>query len=1110
MPDSRGQSVGAQRLAAVVTACACALLVGCAEAPRSEYSAVIARSAQITPGGQVSFNETLAPGAYSVLVTEDGIDIAAELTIGDRHRHSHDPTPRHGVHLTYISVDAPTALSVAARSIDHRTKTGKVALEILQWKRAAGTDPSALEQGDAAFSVALTSEQPVDDFDWERALVSLRSAVDYYARAKESQRSGLAYYTLANALYFRMSEWAKAEDSAGMAETNYRKFGDMKSAARAASLLAANLLERANELSSPRDRSTRDQLLKRADSTLERAANELSGDSLNLDATAAVNLRGIGRWYARDFDGAREFFLAALSDAASANDQATEANVLGNLAWLDYVSGRSHEAADEYARLLTVLEPQRQSNLYATHVANYALVLASLGEFDRAIALHTEVLDLAATMRDEAMRARQLVAIGALNLQRGESGQALTAARTALDLPDGLRERTQFNAALRLAGNAAMASSDYASANKYFSQLLDRALDEGEAARARVLLAGSFRGQGRSKQAAEQLAQALSNPDEWVQAQGLVERARLHMQGGRDADAAADLRAADRLFTALGLDAPRIETATLLARALIASGDARGALAAADSGIAIVSTIRARSANPKVRARFLASRYGPFEAKVAALLQLGHDSPDSQWLAMTTAEAARSQTLSELLATRATRSSTIDPDLQRARDRLVAQQLLLERRLSRAAADDPAVVEIRRDIQETQARLGALQGKSTRVATESAASRSSARLQTLRAGIPRDAAIAYFFVGELHSQLWLISQHELQHRQLPGREAIVEEMRRLAMPQQPSAPQPAGRTSSSNAIDEIAAALAASGAKRLTIVPDGPLADLPFAALQVAPETGRAQRLIERAVLSYAPSLTQSLGAASARSTASRQTTVAIVSDPVYARDDVRLAAVNSAGTTLRDAQAPDLLRLPYSGAEARAVRKNYASARVLALDGPNANAAAVANLPFAQLDVLHLAAHAVARDDDPSLSAVYLSAYDSRGLPMENSALTAEKVLQLGMRAELVVLSGCSTAGGTPLAGEGMLGLTHSFLANGSGAVLASLWAVDDAETARFIGDFYEAYSKGFDAAESLALAQRKWIAQSPQPDSWVTWATFVVRQGRVLDIKKGGGELQ
>jgi CHAT domain-containing protein len=169
-----------------------------------------------------------------------------------------------------------------------------------------------------------------------------------------------------------------------------------------------------------------------------------------------------------------------------------------------------------------------------------------------------------------------------------------------------------------------------------------------------------------------------------------------------------------------------------------------------------------------------------------------------------------------------------------------------------------------------------------------------------------------------------------------------------------------------------------------------------------------------------------------------------------------------------------------------------------------------VANLPFAQLDVLHLAAHAVARDDDPSLSAVYLSAYDSRGLPMENPALTAEKVLQLGMRAELVVLSGCSTAGGTPLAGEGMLGLTHSFLANGSGAVLASLWAVDDAETARFIGDFYEAYSKGFDAAESLALAQRKWIAQSPQPDSWGTWASFVVRQGRVLDIKKGGGELQ
>jgi hypothetical protein len=57
------------------------------------------------------------------------------------------------------------------------------------------------------------------------------------------------------------------------------------------------------------------------------------------------------------------------------------------------------------------------------------------------------------------------------------------------------------------------------------------------------------------------------------------------------------------------------------------------------------------------------------------------------------------------------------------------------------------------------------------------------------------------------------------------------------------------------------------------------------------------------------------------------------------------------------------------------------------------------------------------------------------------------------------VVLSGCATGDGRELRGEGVLGLTYGFLANGSNTVVASLWPVEDALTARFMEEFYTAY---------------------------------------------------
>ena len=77
---------------------------------------------------------------------------------------------------------------------------------------------------------------------------------------------------------------------------------------------------------------------------------------------------------------------------------------------------------------------------------------------------------------------------------------------------------------------------------------------------------------------------------------------------------------------------------------------------------------------------------------------------------------------------------------------------------------------------------------------------------------------------------------------------------------------------------------------------------------------------------------------------------------------------------------------------------------------------------------------------------------------------------------------------------GEGVLGLTYGFLANGSNSVVAALWPIEDASTARFMSEFYRAYKQSGSAAEALRSAQLRVRSSA----SSQLWSSFVVRANR------------
>ncbi|MFM6068649.1 MAG: CHAT domain-containing protein [Sphaerospermopsis kisseleviana] len=255
--------------------------------------------------------------------------------------------------------------------------------------------------------------------------------------------------------------------------------------------------------------------------------------------------------------------------------------------------------------------------------------------------------------------------------------------------------------------------------------------------------------------------------------------------------------------------------------------------------------------------------------------------------------------------------------------------------------------------------------------------------------------------------------------------------------------------------------------KHIIFIPQGDLFFIPFAALQ----DKKGQYLIEKHTIATAPSI-QVLDLLDQR----KQQNQGLVKDVLIVGNPIMPSKPLQPGEN-----PPETFNLPGAEQEAKQIAAIF---KTQALTGKAATETAIVQR-MPQAKIIHLAASNVTNKEGEFSDVLALGTSEQ-----DDGWLTSEEIINLNLKAELVVLSGNDTAIGK-VTNDGVIGLSRSFFTAGATSVIGSLWSVSDRETAFLMTEFYQELSKNPDQAAALRQAMLTTMKKYPNP---MYWAGFIL----------------
>jgi CHAT domain-containing protein/tetratricopeptide (TPR) repeat protein len=805
------------------------------------------------------------------------------------------------------------------------------------------------------------------------------------------------------------------------------------------------------------------------------------------------------------YSSAREAFSQALSLSRSLGDRRGEGEALNGVGMSSFRLGEVQPSVESLTQALAIWDELHYVYGEANALNNLGVLFYPMGEWQTSIDYHLRALDLIRSLADQRGEAFTLNNLAVAYDALGQPDTATRYLQDALRLFRLTGARAAAGRTLAVMGRIALAGNDPKTALTDEQEALSLAKAEGDRrseaeALERIGEVWDKRGDGiqATRFYQDSLAEFRSISNRQGEALalhqlGLAEVRRGSLDSGMELlDQALSIR------SNIGLRDRVAVTLSDMARVERDRGNLFAARERMEAALDHIEALRTRVAGPSLRTSYFASKADWYAFYIDVLMRLHKQAPQRGFdrLAFNAAERARARSLLETMAEMRGQIRQGAPteliDLERSLQRelnVQSNQLLA----LAAAPPTPRESPLRRRLDGTLTRLQQVEmriraGNPRYAALTQPQPISIDEIQ--RTILDRDTLLLEYSLAPEASYLWVVSRDSIHSYTLPGREAIETEATRfLEAASQRAAGLAVRRTATLLSRSLLAPARDLLGGKRLLVLADGALLALPFGAL---PEPGGTDPLMVNHEVVTLPSLS-ALALRRQENSASRPAamTALVIADPVFDREDTRVAAGSTASE--RGRLSLPLARLPFTLDEARAVAAALPPSQTRLALGFDARKSLLTGPDAAHFRVVHIATHGLLDAQSPELSGLVLSRVDSTGRE-QDGFLRLYEIFNLNLPADLVVLSACRSGLGKQIRGEGLLGLTRAFMYAGAARIVVTQWNVDDEATAELMRHFYE-FQFGPQRMRPAAALRGAQIAMWRQP-RWRSpyfWGAFV-----------------
>ncbi len=790
------------------------------------------------------------------------------------------------------------------------------------------------------------------------------------------------------------------------------------------------------------------------------------GDKLGV----ALALGNIGNVYQEQglYQQALDHHQQSLALSRELDDKAGVARTLGNIGNIYTKQGNYALALEYYQKSLPMKEEIKDgagvADLYGSIGSMYFMqdnYTQALEYYDKCLAMSWQ--------KNQAVSARVLSHIGAVYGMQGDMEKALEHQRRSLALSEGLKDEVGVALALGHMGLMYATRGEYMKALEHYqkSLALNEAMKNRNGSALTLYNIGRvYEAQGRHVQSLEEVNRAAALSGQ-IGSLDTFWRARL--------------------------------TAGMAHRALNQTAQARQAFTEA---VNTVETLRTKVAGGEQESqRFFENKLSPYLAMVDLLM-----TENNLAGAFSYAERAKGRVLLDVMHSgrvNITKAMTIQEQDQERKlnSQIVSLNTQIFRENQRETPDKVRVEALEKDLQKARLEYEAFETNLYAVHPELKVRRGEADILSLEGAgtllVDAGTAALEFVVTEEKTSIIILT------KSAPGSQAAVEVKvlpivikqkdleKRVKQFRNQVADRDQTFAENAKALFHLLLAPARSllrDKNTLIIIPDGPLWELPFQALQ-SPD---GRYLLKDHAIFYAPSLTvlhEMVKLRRQRRDLTTNPTLLAVGNPMLGEQTVKRVQDATMGEKLGP--------LPAAQRQAEELGKLYGQQRSKVYIGTDATEDRV-KTESVNYNILHLAAHGAINNRSPMYSHIVLSQMDDKG--KEDGLLEAWELMKLDLKADLAVLSACETARGRVIGGEGVIGLAWALFVAGCPTTVVSQWKVNDRSTADLMVEFHRQLnvrSTSVHSRASVAQALRQAalkLFNKSQYEHPYYWAGFIV----------------